>query len=393
MAQLPLFAAYGIELEYMIVDRNSMAPLFICDQVLASLAGHKTMAIEMGKVAWSNELALHIIELKCNGPQADLMEVQREMHLAIGAMNQHLATYNARLLPTAMHPLFDPNDGSLRLWSDEDAEIYASYDRIFGCQGHGWSNLQSIHINLPFNGDQEFFALHAAIRLLLPLLPAFAASSPYVEGKPGPLLDSRLHFYLQNQRRIPSIIGAAIPEPVDSEQAYQKQILQPMYRDIAAVDPEGLLQHEWLNSRAAIARFERQAIEIRILDIQESTKADFALIGCVVKALKNLVALGDPRRLSEVSQETLVAVLQGSLREQGDFVLPDGLYKEILGGQATVADNFRKLAEPAAEYPFFESTLAERIKSQLGDTPSQSEITNEYKVLAECLSENRFYEP
>ena len=36
-------------------------------------------------------------------------------------------------------------------------------------------------LNLPFSSDEEFGRLHAAIRLLLPLLPALAASSPLVE--------------------------------------------------------------------------------------------------------------------------------------------------------------------------------------------------------------------
>ncbi|HAL85576.1 MAG TPA: hypothetical protein DCM31_01010, partial [Deferribacteraceae bacterium] len=37
-----------------------------------------------------------------------------------------------------------------------------------------------------------------------------------------------------------------------------------MYRDIAPYDPECILQEEWLNSRGAIARFDRKAIEIRL---------------------------------------------------------------------------------------------------------------------------------
>ena len=42
-----------------------------------------------------------------------------------------------------------------------------------------------------------------------------------------------------------------------------------MYRAIDPLDTEGILQEEWLNSRAAIARFDRGAIEIRCMDTQE----------------------------------------------------------------------------------------------------------------------------
>ena len=45
------------------------------------------------------------------------------------------------------------------------ASIYDTFDRIFSCKGHGWANLQSMQINLPFRGDEEFARLHAAIRV------------------------------------------------------------------------------------------------------------------------------------------------------------------------------------------------------------------------------------
>ena len=57
--------------------------------------------------------------------------------------------------------------------------------------------------------------------------------------------------------------GRVIPEPVFDKKSYEEQIFQRIYADIAPHDPQGILQHEWLNSRGAIARFDRNAIEIR----------------------------------------------------------------------------------------------------------------------------------
>ena len=84
-------------------------------------------------------------------------------------------------MPTGMHPWMDPAR-EFELWPHGDREIYAAFDRIFDCRGHGWANLQSMHLNLPFADDDEFGRLHAAIRALLPLLPALAASSPFADG-------------------------------------------------------------------------------------------------------------------------------------------------------------------------------------------------------------------
>ena len=83
-------------------------------------------------------------------------------------------------MPTAMHPWMDPATETV-LW-DDATDVYRTYDRIYGCRGHGWANLQSMHVNLPFADDSQFARLHAAIRLVLPLLPALAASSPIAEG-------------------------------------------------------------------------------------------------------------------------------------------------------------------------------------------------------------------
>ena len=107
-------------------------------------------------------------------------------------------------MPTAMHPWMDPH-AEARLWPHEYNAVYAAFNRIFDCRGHGWSNLQSTHINLPFRGDEEFGRLHAAIRLVLPIIPGVAASSPAADGRLSGLLDSRLDAYRSNARRIPSI--------------------------------------------------------------------------------------------------------------------------------------------------------------------------------------------
>ena len=262
-----LFEVSGVEIEYAVVRRGTLAAAPDVDKLLAALGGSPDSHPALGNVEADNELAAHVLELKCREPSRDLVAQTKDFQAFVTRINQALERFDAQLLPTGMHPFMDPARES-RLWAHEDQDIYATYDRIFSCRGHGWFNLQSVHLNLPFSGDAEFSRLHNAISLLLPLLPALAASSPIFEGRHQGWLDSRLFHYMGNQRRLPSIIGNIVPEPVGSEEEYRESILAPMYRDIAPFDPEGTLQDEWLNSRAAIARFDRNAIEIRCLDTQ-----------------------------------------------------------------------------------------------------------------------------
>ncbi|NJL28684.1 MAG: glutamate--cysteine ligase, partial [Thermoanaerobaculia bacterium] len=170
-----LFEVVGVELEYMIVDRETLAVRPVADEVLRAVAGEIVSDVETGELAWSNELVLHVIELKTNGPAPRLAGLEAFFERDVRRINELLAPLGGRLMPTAMHPWMDPHTET-RLWPHEYSPVYEAYDRIFGCRGHGWSNLQSLHLNLPFTGDEEFARLHAAVRLLLPILPALAAS-------------------------------------------------------------------------------------------------------------------------------------------------------------------------------------------------------------------------
>ncbi|MCB2199820.1 glutamate--cysteine ligase [bacterium] len=410
---LKLFTGYGIELEFMIVDQITLQVKPVADRLLATLAGPGASEAEVGVIGWSNELALHVLELKTNGPSSSLIGLADRFHENIVRANTILETEGAMLMPTAMHPWMDP-ESETRLWPHEQNEIYRAYDRIFGVRGHGWSNVQSTHINLPFGDDEEFARLHAAIRIVLPLIPAIAASSPIVEGRVTGLLDTRLDYYRRNQHAVPSIAGQMIPEPVHSIDEYHKKILKRIYRDIEPHDPDGLLQHEWLNSRGAIARFDRGAIEIRLLDIQESPRADIAIVASVVALVR---ALSEERwvrlsALNKIKTSTLESLLLKSIR-QGEAALveaPDVLHAfgDSHAIPITMGDLWAKLVkqlfspdELAQEgwggilkTIFTEGTLARRILRAIGSNHTRSSRTQVYGELCRCLAEGHpFHAP
>ncbi|MEW6219689.1 MAG: glutamate-cysteine ligase family protein [Thermodesulfobacteriota bacterium] len=401
-----LFAGFGLELEYMLVDAGSLAVLPKVDQLLAAAAGAEVAdEVERGAFAWSNELALHVVEIKNREPVPELAGLEEGLQAEVRALAGQAAALGGRLLPSGMHPWMDPVRET-RLWPHGQQEIYRAYHRIFGCQGHGWGNLQSVHLNLAFQGDTEFARLHAGLRLLLPLMPALAASSPFVEGRPAGRLDSRLGFYRENQRRIPAIIGQVVPEPVYSQAAYEAEILAATYRQIRPFDPAGLLQHEWLNSRGVIARFERSALEVRVLDIQECPLADVSIAVAIVAVLRALVAerWSDWASQAAMPTESLARLFHQAVDEADGLVIRDRDYLDLLGctgtGAVTAAEVWGEMLALAVPPEPYRGTvarmlrrgpLARRLLRAAGPEPSRAVLVDLYRELADCLAAGELF--
>ncbi|MEF3167815.1 MAG: glutamate--cysteine ligase [Deltaproteobacteria bacterium] len=400
--QRPL-RAYGMELEYMIVDARTLDVLPVADGLIRSVAGEYVNEVEFGPMAWSNELAAHVVEVKNLAPAPELSSLLPLFEKEVKRIEEALSPFGAMLLPTGMHPWMDPMRET-RLWPHGNREIYETYNRIFSCSGHGWANVQSAHLNLGFAGDEEFARLHAAVRILLPILPAIAASSPVVEGRATGLLDTRLEYYRNNQKRVPSVTGQIIPERVYSRRDYENVILARNYADIAPFDPAGILRHEWLNSRGAIARFERSAIEIRVLDVQECPLADFAVAAMISAVLEACVAETWAGFEEQAAQEVgpLAAILLDVIRKGEAAVIEDEGYLALFGfpgKRAAAAELWRHLAgaavpgfpdpgderHAAMERILAEGPLARRILRALGGDFSKGSLYRVYQGLSDCL--------
>lgn len=283
-----LFEVVGLELEYPVVAAD-LEIRHLVAEALERLHGRPTSDAELAGAGFSNELADHVVELKTPVPERSLVRAEAVLAGGVRALNRLLADgWGARLLPTGMHPLMRPDQG--RLWRRSGSAIYAAYDRVFGIRGHGWLNLQSCHVNLPLGeSDDDAVLLHDAVCLLLPYLPALTASSPLVEGVRGPAVDNRLAVYRGNQARVPRIAGDVVPDYMGSPAAYRRDVLGAIYRDLRAIPEAARLRHEWVNSRGAIVRFSRRAVEVRVLDTQECPKMDVAVAAFLRGALAHLV--------------------------------------------------------------------------------------------------------
>src|SRR5690349_17685566 len=404
--RIHLFQGYGIELEYMLVDRDTLQVKPISDELIKHETGEYQSDFENGMVTWSNELVLHVVELKSTKPENNFNALENAFAENVRRINAILASSNAMLMPTAAHPFMDPLTET-RIWPHENNEVYDIYNKIFDCRGHGWSNLQSTHLNLPFYDDEEFAKLHAAVRLILPLLPALCASSPILDGKLTGMLDTRLKYYKSNQSKIPSITGKVIPEAVFSKRNYLNTIYEKIKSDIAPYDPEKVLNPIWVNSRGAIPRFDRGSIEIRIMDIQECPSADMAILALVIETIKFLVQekFVDFETQTKWKTETLAQLLDRTTEQAQESVIDNADYLTVFGYQGSslkaselwrhilenivksgnrVLENWRKELDVILQ----EGTLSTRIMKAVDQNHSRASIMEVYKRLSGCLAQN-----
>ena len=80
MKKYHLFEVFGIELEYMLVNKKSLKVASQVDELLSLKQGEITSDVENGEIAWSNELVAHVVELKTNGPTKDLAGLSEHFH-------------------------------------------------------------------------------------------------------------------------------------------------------------------------------------------------------------------------------------------------------------------------------------------------------------------------
>lgn len=402
-----LFYGYGIELEYMLVDKDTLKAKPLADDLLKNALGEIGSDFENGIVTWSNELVLHVIELKSTQPESDLEALENALERNISHVNAILEEWNAMLMPTAAHPFMDPFTET-KLWPHGNNEVYELYNKIFDCKGHGWANLQSTHLNLPFSGEAEFAKLHAAIRMIMPILPALCASSPVLDGKLSGMLDSRLRYYKTNQAQLPSITGMVIPEAVFSFEDYKSTIYAAIEKDIAEYNSEDILDPVWVNSRGAIARFDRGSIEIRIMDVQECPAADLAIVNVVVEALKAIVngKFCSVQEQMKLETRSLAGIFDAMIVTGKQTLIDDTAYLAAFGATAPMtamelwktilhkipaATSYEKRWQGVIQTILERGSLSERIISAINGNPSEEHIKIIYKELSGCLAENRMF--
>ena len=180
-----------------------------------------------------------------------------------------------------------------------------------------------------------------------------------------------------------------------------------MKADIAPYDPEHLLNHFFLNSRGAIARFDRGAVEIRLVDIQECPDADIAIAEWEVAVLKGLAegAFASEAEIRALDTDALAKILLATTHSAEKTVISDRDFLKIWGievSEITAAELIQKTTEKVKnkisthslellQKMFKRGTLASALVKNVGADPDRDDFVYEYGRLAHCLAENRLY--
>jgi glutamate---cysteine ligase / carboxylate-amine ligase len=399
----------GMEIEYAVVDAELNAASLVED-ALRVLAGRPASDASVGAAEVSNEIADHVLEIRVAEPVRSLAEAEETLQEGVRRTSEVLRErFGARLLPTGMHPWMDP--ARARLWTRSNARIYRTYGEVFDVRTHGWMNVHASHLNLPLGREPEAVAMLNAAALLIPYLPALAASSPVHDGRLQEAEDGRMRWILDHQRAIPESQGEIVPEFIESLADYRKRILGEMYTALDRFPDSGRIRHEFLNARGAVIRFSRKALEIRVVDTQECVKMDVAIAVFVRSALRHLTRQLLTGRVALPAHGILVADLRATVRDgsrarvfaphigDGPSRGADGsaaardVLRELLAGcrRAVRRDEaaYLELVEDVIEH----GSLAERIRAVLepaaSDPPRFRERTREvYEELARCLLAN-----
>lgn len=387
----------GPEHEFSIVNEELKA-LPIVDKVIRDFHGRIVNFVEQLNFTFGKELQMHVMELKPNAPFKSPDEFDETMHEAVLSLLNFLKRkYDAFLLGTGMHPLIRLEETGV--WPHRHRQIYEEYSKVFNLKQHGWLNIQSFQLNLPYSKEADGVLLHNLLANICAYLPAISASSPIYEGKIGENVDNRLCFYMLNQKEVPSVTGDVIPEYVSSFEQYKQEIIERYSLDLAKAGiKKHLLNSDWVNSRGVIFRFDRKALEIRVMDEQECVKSDVAL-SCFIRALlRGLMHSANEFLPHDALVKNYISIVESGLnakvlhpcrstaRNVCQYLL------KIASENATDEEKkYLSIVQKRIEAGNLSEIIRERVCRRAQKTDFKEAIVSVYSTLIKCLENNQPY--
>jgi gamma-glutamyl:cysteine ligase YbdK (ATP-grasp superfamily) len=200
-------------------------------------------------------------------------------------------------------------------------------------------------------------------------------------------------------KEIPSMSGDVVPEHISSIRQFQTEVVNRYSQDLAnAGAGKEILYKEWTNLRSVIFRFNREAIEIKIMDEQECIKSDVAL-SCFIRAtIRGLLAEENelpPHHLLVSDYNSIVknGLSAKVLHSHGETARQ--VCQHFLGLASKYADENEKKYLWIVKRRIEEGNLSElirnRVTTKAQKTTFAEAILNVYLKLVECLSRNEPY--
>lgn len=384
----------GPEHEFSLVNENLRA-LPIVDKFIKDIYGRVVNFVDFGDFSFGKELQLHVLEVKPNKPFRSPRNFEEKMHTAILRLGELLQKrYGARLLGTGMHPTLRLEETAV--WPHRHRQIYEAFSRIFNLKQHGWLNIQSFQLNIPYSNEERAVQVYNLLANLCAYLPAVSASSPIYEGHFGDYVDNRLYFYMENQKEIPSITGKVVPEYIYSFKQYRNEVVEKYSSDLAKAGAHKcILNKEWVNSRGVILRFERKAVEIRVMDEQECIKSDVAL-SCFIRALiRGFMAENAPLMPTMLLAEDFKSVIRHGLNAK--VMHPNGPtarevcrhFLKIAWEKATAEEkDYLPLVEKRIKKGSLAEAIREKVQVRAQKTDLNEAIMDVYSKLLKSLTDN-----
>jgi gamma-glutamyl:cysteine ligase YbdK (ATP-grasp superfamily) len=195
------------------------------------------------------------------------------------------------------------------------------------------------------------------------------------------------------------VTGDIVPEYASTFGQYKKDVIGKYTNDLARTGANKLLlKKEWVNSRGVIFRFDRKAIEIRIMDEQECIKSDVAL-SCFVRAALRGLMNSEPEFLPHA---VLVQDLKAVIRNGLDAAVhhPKGrtarqvckyFYNIARSNASEEEKRYLSIVRRRIEYGNLSETLRERVMKGSQRTSVREAIVDVYSELADSLAKNQPY--
>ncbi len=401
-----LLSGFQLELNLALVGKDSLNAFSQVDELLTLRCGERLRRVQIGEAEWSLGGPRHRLAVRSRNGFDSLGHAQNVLSSELKIAAELAMQLDGRLAGQGMHPWMRADEAEY--WPHVDIGRSQALESIFGSERHGFANQQMLGLALPFQDDAGFEALWAALRIVLPLLPAIAASSPFADGACGPVRNCRLAARRDYFDTDLDFASSLVPKHYSCREAVRAELGAPLEEALEKRGLLGTLQAGDVCGDGILADFRSGLVHIGVLDMQESLQANLAICSLVVAMVRIMiwqvdVPLAGQRqwpsaRLNEVLEPMLCEAEDGVIRDL-DYLQ---LFKFPEHGACRAGELLQflieeKLAEDSAivantavlEQIVSRGSLATRCLRALPENWDEEALYELYKELVQCQVEDR----